>query len=241
MGCGGAVPHSSGSQKPDHAPWTKLLKAHVTAEGMVDYEGMRADSPALQRYLDALAAHPPDTAAWSDHEQMAYWINAYNAYTVALILDHWPVESIKDIGPAIQIPFVLSPWDIKFIKIGGNEMDLNHIEHGILRKQFDDPRIHFAVNCASISCPPLRREAYTGAQLDEQLREQTVSFINNPSYNKISTDEVEISKLFSWYQGDFTTRGSLIDFLKEYSKKPINNEAEVNYMTYDWSLNAAGK
>ena len=103
---------------------------------------------------------------------MAFWINAYNAYTIRLVLDHYPVSSIKDIGSKIKIPFVTTPWAAKFFSIGGEKMSLDNIEHGTLRKNYNDPRIHFALVCASISCPRLRNEAYTAAALEKQLDDQ---------------------------------------------------------------------
>ena len=112
---------------------------------------------------------------------MAYWINAYNAYTIRLILNHYPVKSIKDIGSSIQIPFVTTPWADKFFSIGGEKMSLDNIEHGTLRKKYDDPRIHFALVCAAMSCPRLRNEAYAAARLDAQLDDQGRDFLGNPA------------------------------------------------------------
>ncbi|MCK5368247.1 MAG: DUF547 domain-containing protein, partial [Cyclobacteriaceae bacterium] len=166
-----------------------------------------------------------------------YWINAYNAFTVKLIIDHYPLESIKDIGSAIQIPFVNSPWDIKFIEINGKKLDLNNIEHSILRKKFDEPRIHFAINCASFSCPKLRREAYVANNLDVQLEKQAIQFINDLERNSISGSHAEVSKIFSWFKGDFTKEGSLVDFLNQYSNTEIGKESKISYMNYNWALN----
>lgn len=152
----------------DHSTYDKLLKKYVTAQGLVDYKGFKADETVFNQYLALLNKNPP-AASWSKADQMAYWINAYNAYTIRLILDHYPVQSIKDIGSKIQIPFVTTPWAAKFFSISGEQMSLDNIEHGILRQKFDDPRIHFTLVCASISCPRLRNEAYTAAQLEKQL------------------------------------------------------------------------
>ena len=144
---------AQGSTPPSHEDWTALLSVHVSEAGFADYRGFQRDSIKLDQYLEKLSNHPPNQDKWSEEEQLAYWINAYNAYTVKLILMHYPVRSIKDIGSSIQIPFVNSPWDIKFIQIGDKKLDLNNIEHSILRKEFEEPRIHFAINCASFSCP----------------------------------------------------------------------------------------
>lgn len=235
--CQSGVPSQSGSKPMNHQEWDALLHKNVDTDGNVNYRGFAKDSLKLNTYLDTLAAHPPDAEVWSADEQLTYWINAYNAFTVQLILKHYPLKSIKDIGSTIQVPFVNSPWDIKFIEIGDEKLDLNNIEHSILRKNFNEPRIHFAINCASISCPKLRAEAYTADKMERQLQEQTEAFINDPKRNKIGKDQVEISKIFSWFKGDFTKKGSLIDFVNKYSKVKIDENAEIDYLDYNWSLN----
>ena len=156
-----AAPQGKDTQPPAHTQWDLLLKKHVDARGMVDYEGFIRDKEQLEQYLKKLSNTPPDPETWSEAEQLAYWINAYNAFTVKLIADNYPVESIEDLHPTINIPMLNTVWHKKFFKIGGRESSLDEIEHKILRKQFNEPRIHFAINCASYSCPPLRGEAYT--------------------------------------------------------------------------------
>ena len=169
---------------------------------------------------------------------MAYWINAYNAYTIRLILDHYPVQSIKDIGSKIQIPFVTTPWAAKFFTIGGNKMSLDEIEHGTLRKKYNDPRIHFALVCASISCPRLRNEAYTAAQLDRQLDEQGRDFLNNPTKNKIAKDATQLSKYFDWYKGDWNQGDqSVVKWVDKYSTTKIDNSTKISFLDYNWKLN----
>ncbi|MCP9747876.1 DUF547 domain-containing protein, partial [Lacihabitans sp. CS3-21] len=172
--------------------------------------------------------------------KLAYWINAYNAFTIQLILDNSEndLKSIKDIGDKIKIPFVNTPWDVKFINIGGKKMDLNNIEHGIIRKQFKEPRIHFALVCAAKSCPPLRNEAFTAERLNEQLNNQAEKFINDTSKNKISKSSASISKIFDWYGMDFKPT-SIIDILNKYSKTKLDSKAKISYATYDWSLNGS--
>src|SRR5690606_20024244 len=158
--------------------------------------------------------------------------------TIALILENYPVKSIKDIGSGPLITFVNSPWDIKFIDIGDEQYDLNNIEHGIIRKDFNDPRIHFALVCAAKSCPELRNEAYTGARLNRQLEEEAIAFINDPDRNRISKGKAIVSKYFTWYAGDFKQNGkSVIDYLNQYAKIKINPDAELDFLEYDWSLN----
>lgn len=219
-----------------HNQWSELLQKHVQEDGTINYNGFKKDIEKLKKYLYLLEDNPPNST-WTRNEQMAYWINAYNAFTVQLIIRHYPIESIKDIGGKIQIPFINSPWDIEFIRIGDHVYDLNDIEHDILREVFKDPRIHFAIVCASKSCPKLLNTAYEAKKLDQQLDKQAKSFINDPTRNKITKDEVEMSKIFSWFKEDFIDNGSLIDFINLYSEVKIENDAKVRYMEYDWALN----
>lgn len=221
---------------PSHKQWTQLLAENVDGQGNVDYKGFISDSTKLNAYLDVLSKNPPHEKKWSKEDQIAYWINAYNAFTVQLIIRNYPVESIKDIGG--KIPFINSSWDIKFIAIGGAVFDLNNLEHGILRKYFKEPRIHFAVNCASVSCPKLRNEAYVGSKLDAQLTDQTKYFLADTSKNKfISKDKAEVSKLFKWFTGDFTEDLTLIEFINKYAPKKLSADADLDYLDYNWSLN----
>jgi hypothetical protein len=223
-------------QPPSHAAWTTLLQRHVTAEGWVDYEGFRRDSQALNAYLRTLEAAPPLASAWTTREIKAYWINAYNAYTIALVLRHYPVESIKDIQRGL--PFVNSVWDIKFIVLGGQTYDLNAIEHNILRKRFRDARLHAALNCASVSCPALRREAYVPERLDAQLDDAMRRFVNDPLRNRIGPDDAQVSEIFKWYSGDFKRdAGSVRAFLNRFSAVPLAEKTNLRYLDYDWSLN----
>ena len=223
---------------PDHSKFDGLLKTYVDSTGWVDYPGLLSSRDQLRQYLSLLSKNPPDSS-WSQQEKLAYWINTYNAFTIELVLQHYPIQSIREIGSSIQIPFVNSPWDIKFIEIGDRLIDLNHIEHSILRAQFDEPRIHFAINCASISCPKLLNGAYRAENLDEQLERQTKAFINDPTRNQIGMDKVRVSRIFTWFQSDFTEKGSLLDYLSAYSTVRISNNAIIRYLEYDWSLNEA--
>lgn len=219
----------------NHSIWDSLLMDHVADDGLVDYQGFINDSSRLNEYLNVLSNHHPNDKYWTDDEQLAYWINAYNAFTVRLIIRNYPVKSIKDIKQGIS--FVNSVWDIKFIHIETRNYSLNNIEHGIIRKQFDEPRIHCAVNCASISCPKLQRRAYTAKKLDDQLTHAVKDFLADPSKNEISADHIKVSPIFKWYSGDFTENGSLIDFLNQYSPVTINSDATIDYQDYNWNLN----
>jgi len=235
VACAAGQPKLSDTPPP-HELWDELVKTYVKADGNVDYKGFLQDREKLTQYLDLLGSHHPNPDTWTKEEQLAYWINAYNAFTVELILRNYPLESIKDIK-RLFIPLVNTPWDIKFFTLGGEKYNLDQIEHDILRKQFEEPRIHFAINCASFSCPQLRAEAYTAEKLEQQLQEQTILFINNADKNIISKDEVQLSKIFSWFSGDFTKKGSLIEYLNQYAKTIISSDAEIDYLDYNWELN----
>ena len=224
--------------QPSHEIYDALLKKHVTQTGVVDYKGFLKDTVTLNKYLAILSKNPPNEKTWSKEDQMTYWINAYNAFTIKLITNYYPIKSIKDIGSSIQIPFVNTPWDLKFITIGKEKMDLNNIEHGKLRKIFDDPRIHMALVCASKSCPILLNEAYDPKRLDAQLNQQTKAFLADPFRNKISADNPQLSMIFKWYSMDFNKKGgSVREFVNRYSSVKIKPDAKIANTDYDWGLN----
>ena len=220
----------------NHEPWSRLLQKHVSTAGFVSYSGFREDSVALNAYLRLVSKCLP-SATWSREERLAYWINAYNAFTVKLIIDHYPVKSIKDIGSKLAVPFVNSVWDAKFFSIGGVQMSLNQIEHSILRKQFDEPSIHFAIVCASISCPSLLNAAYTASDLENQLHQQTLAFIQDTTKNHLSLNHLKLSYIFKWFKIDFTKHGSLKHFVAKYADEPIAPRAKVDFLEYNWELN----
>lgn len=227
---------SSDSQPIDHAIWDSLLRTHVDDYGLVDYQGMTADSTSLNSYLELLSNNPPNRKSWSEAEQMAFWINAYNAFTAKLVIDYYPITGLKEIKNGV--PFVNSVWDIKFFEIGGESFDLNNIEHGVLRKEYDDPRIHFALVCASLSCPKLQRFAFTGDRLEEQLDQAAREFVNDPFRNQINGDPIRLSKILSWYWMDFRdTYDDRYDFIQQYIDSPVDKEADIKYLDYNWSLN----
>lgn len=238
LGCFEVKLPASNAEKISHDDWDALLKKYVSDAGVVDYGGFKKDEILLDTYLNKLSESSP-SAKWSQKESLAYLINAYNAFTIKLILDHIEedIKSIKDIGSKIMIPFVNSPWDIRFININGKKMDLNNIEHGIIRKKYKEPRIHFALVCAAVSCPRLRNEAFVANKLDQQLDEQAVSFLNDPVKNKIDGDKVSLSKIFKWYGGDFKDLMPLIDWVNKYSKTKISDKASIDYLDYIWDLN----
>ena len=240
-----------------HAAWTALLKKHVVLldrgrASQLRYAGMAADRAALKAYLATLAAVTPEAfEAFTKPQQMAFLINAYNAYTVELILTRYPkIESIKDIGTLLQ-----NPWKQKTAPLLGTVMTLDGIEHETLRARgrYDDPRIHFAVNCASIGCPMLREEAFVAERLDAQLDEQALRFMSDRSRNRWSTasQKLEVSKIFEWYAEDFrlghkgitSANAFYARYADPLADAPADRErvrsqkAGVVHLDYDWKLN----
>jgi len=209
-----------------------LLKKHVNNKGLVDYKSFKNDEKQLDTYLTYLEKTKPD-ATWSKDKEKAFWINAYNAYTIKLILEHYPLKSITKISKKGK-----KAWDIPFAKVGGKKYTLNQIEHGILRKKFNDPRIHVGINCASGSCPKLANFAFTEKNVNKELEELMHQFINDPSRNQVSEKKLKLSKIFDWFKGDFTKKGSLVDFLNAYSDTKIDKRARKSFLKYNWSLNA---
>ncbi len=215
------------TKKIDHKSWDFLLKKYVDENGFVNYEGFLNDREKLTSYLKYLSLNVPN-GDWSVQKQLAYYINLYNAATVNLILKNYPVESIKDIS---------SPWEKSIIRIGDENFSLGDIEHNILRKM-NEPRIHFAINCASYSCPDLLNEAFTVSKIEEQLERVSYGFING-NKNDISETNPKLSKIFKWYKKDFKVEGgnNLIGFINKYSSTKIEVDADIDYLDYDWSLN----
>lgn len=242
-----------------HAAWTALLRKHVVLvrggqASQVRYAGFKADRAELARYRDRLSAVTEAAfKAFSKPQQMAFLINAYNAFTVELILTKYPgITSIKDLGSLFS-----SPWKPKWIALLGSKVSLDDIEHGMLRERgrFDDPRVHFAVNCASIGCPPLREEAFVAERLDAQLDEQGLRFLSDRTRNRLNaaTGRLELSKIFDWYGEDFklghsglaSLAGFLARFADALADAPADRErvrsqrAEISFLPYDWQLNEA--
>lgn len=213
-------------QSLSHDKWDQLLKKYVDGHGNVDYKNFKNDVDQLNNYLEYLAKNPISNTAQKE-ERLAYYINLYNAGTVQLILENYPLQSIKDI---------FRPWGKDRVMIRDDDYSLGEIEHDILRKM-DEPRIHFAINCASFSCPKLLNEAFTASELELQLENVTSNFINDTTKNKITANSVELSKIFKWYKGDFSEYNSLIDYVNKYSDIKILANPEINYLTYDWRLN----
>jgi hypothetical protein len=212
---------------PDHSLWEAVLQQHVSEDGAVHYKKLAKNDKDLNAYLEELANHPP-MDSWSRDEKLAYWINAYNAFTIKLIVDNYPVKSIRDLYDG-------NPWDVKWIKLGRQTYSLNQIEHDIIRPRYDEPRIHFAVNCAAQSCPPLLNHAWTADNLEQYLEQQTRAFINNEAYNTISATSLELSQIFNWYGEDFD---DVKAFVNRYTPTDVKDGAKVSFREYNWALNA---
>ncbi len=234
---------AAGAASFDHSAFDALLRKHVVA-GMVDYDAFKA-SPEFPKYLDALSKADP--AALDDKERLAYWINVYNAYTIELINEHQERVSIRNIDKTLGIA-AKGPWHETLVKAGGQVYHLDNVEHGIIRRQFQEPRIHFALVCAAMSCPPLRSEAYTGAKLDAQLTEQARTFLATPAKNRIDlkTATVYGSPIFvSYYREDFgSTDAAIGKFLAQfYPDGPekellLSGKFKLVATDYDWTLNS---
>jgi len=209
-----------------HASWNVLLQQYVDADGNVDYRSWKKSQTDLDKYIQLLEKTPPANY-WDKNDSLAYFINAYNAVTVKLILDNYPLKSIRDIK---------DPWDSKSLNLPNNSLTLNDIEHKVLRKM-DDPRIHFAINCASASCPQLSNEAFRASKVQKQLEEATALFINDTSKNQISEKNIGLSKIFLWFSKDFGSKKERIAFIQKYSQKSFKDNAKIKYQEYDWSLN----
>ncbi|MFT5697963.1 MAG: hypothetical protein ACI8ZB_000817 [Desulforhopalus sp.] len=240
----------------DHNPWNSLLQTHVKlVDGgkttAVDYSGMQQQRELLTSYLQELSdVEGKEFYQWSTSDQLAFLINAYNGWTVELILTRYPdLKSIKDLGSFLQ-----SPWKKKFIPLLGEIRSLDDIEHGLIRAEgsYNDPRIHFAVNCASIGCPALRPEAYRGDILEQQLQDAELLFLSDPSRNRFVDGVFEVSSIFKWYGDDFRKGWQGIDSLENYllshselfgfdakkANKPENKEIKIKFLKYDWELNS---
>lgn len=214
--------------RPNHTEWDQLLNKYVSINGYVNYMGFIKEQNKLNRFLHELKQHHPDSN-WSKDEQKAYWINAYNAFTIKLIIDHYPINSIKEIYQG--------PWDSAFIYIQNTPYTLQKIRDSILRKKFNDPRIHFAISTAAISNPKLLNKAYTKTNIEYELNKATYKFINDVSKNIVTENFAELSQLFYWYRDDFTTNGNITQYINQYSVTRLSPKAEITYMKFNWSIN----
>ena len=239
---GGTYEQSVSSTPFDHAHATfdRVLRTHVK-DGLVDYTSIKNNPADLDTFLEDAAAVKESTYdTWSQNQQLAFLIDLYNAATIRLIIDNYPLESIKDIGNAI-----VGAWQKPVVRLFGKRKTLDYLEHSLIREKFDDPRIHFALVCAAISCPPLRAEAFVPDKLDAQLDDQGRTFLADKTKNRLSPDTktAHISKIFDWFRGDFTKDGrslleALAPWFSESDRQLIESEdLKIEFQKYDWSLN----
>lgn len=229
-----------------HAKWNHILQTSVIAKGshsQVNYRALKKQPEELNSYLDLLQRLTPEEfSTFSKNEKLAFLINAYNAFTVKLVLDHYPVKSIKEIGGLFS-----SPWKLKFFRLLGERRRLDDIEHEMIRKDFNEPRIHFALVCASKGCPALQNHAFIAPKLNEQLEAAAKTFLSDPERNRfdVGQEKLYISSIFKWYGGDFEKNfGNLKTFLAPYLTKSDNDrtlllspKTSLVFLDYDWSLN----
>jgi hypothetical protein len=249
------LPASAFAFDHQHGIWDIILKKHVIMKedgkvSRVDYQGIKNDTGLFVTYLASLSSvKPEEYDTWTRDQKLAFLINAYNAFTIKLILDHYPVKSIRDIGSLFT-----KPWSIPFVDLLGQKRTLDDIEHGLIRAKgvFDEPRIHVALVCAAIGCPALRNEAYTAERLNAQLEDALHKFLSDRNRNRFNAEKnrFEISSIFKWYGQDFADKyGSLNTFLILYGQSfaaagspefaRINAGGfSVDYLDYDWNLNS---
>lgn len=254
---------SAQSFDQSHATFTVLLKKHVVVidggkSSKLKYAELKKDQPQLKAYLDSLSkVTEAEFNVWTKPQQMAFLINAYNGFTLELILQNYPVKSIKDIGGVFD-----NRWKRKFFKLLGQDAFLDKIEHEILRKPgaYNEVRVHYAVNCASIGCPPLREEAFVADRLDKQLEEQAVRFLSDRSRNRYANGKLDVSKIFDWFKEDWASGytgfdgktpaiKSREDYFARYAKQLADSLADqqkiadgkvpISTLDYDWNLNGA--
>jgi hypothetical protein len=231
-----------------HTLWTEVLKANVKGDRF-DYKALLENRGKLDQYLGELQSVTRDEfERWTKEQRCAFWINAYNAYTVHLVIKNYPLESIKDVGGLLR-----SVWDKSFIPLGQlfpgeekKELSLNNIEHDVLRPKFKDARIHAAINCASRSCPPLRAEAFVADRLDAQLDEQVRAWLGDATRNRFERDKkrIQISQIFQWFHEDFERdKGSVRAWVETYAPAKeaewlkLEKNVDVSYLDYSWKLN----
>ena len=247
------LPHMCFAFDHQHGIWDIIMKKHVVMKdgghsSRVDYKGIKNDRALFNTYLSELSSvSRTEFDSWSKKQQLAFLINAYNAFTIDLILKHYPVKSIKDIGSLFK-----TPWQIEFIPLFGKTWSLDQIEHQMIRKKgvFDEPRIHAALVCASIGCPALRNVAYTEENIDTELEQAMINFLSDKSRNRFIADKnrFQVSPIFKWYEDDFKLKyGSLLAFFNKYGESLVSRKTDlgimkhgkstIEFLDYDWKLN----
>lgn len=231
------------SRVVDHGAWSAFLDAYLKRTGdgraVVDYGAVTStDKAALKDYIGALASVDP--TALGRAEAFAYWVNLYNAVTIDVVLDHYPVESIRAIRSGLRP----GPWRKKLVAVGGEALSLDNIEHDILRPFFRDPRIHYAVNCASYGCPDLAPRAYSGEALEAMLDAAARGYVNHPRGARFDGDELVLSSIYKWYAEDFgDDDAGVIAHVRQYASPALGAKLDaaekIDDYEYDWSLNDA--
>ncbi|CAH0532529.1 hypothetical protein VST7929_00359 [Vibrio stylophorae] len=228
---------ANSTQRVDHQAWQQILNDYLVISPQqhnVNYQSLSQHRAALDRYITRLSQIDPRTL--NRNQQFAYWVNLYNALTVQLILDHYPVSSIRKIGPWYKA----GPWDEKIITIAGQKLTLNDIEHRILRPIWRDPRIHYVVNCASLGCPDLPAKALNADTLNEQLEHAASRFINSNKGVELQNNQLQLSQIYDWYGSDFGDRAALLAHLAQYNPQLASTllqwSGKINY-DYNWQLN----
>jgi hypothetical protein len=254
--CAACAAHAQ-SFDQSHAAWDALLKRHVVLErdgaaSRLRYAGVAREHAALRGYLESLSAvSRAEFERWSKPERIAFLVNAYNAFTVEKVLTRYPqLGSIRDFGRLFGNPF-----SDRFFRLFGEPFSLDRIEHEMLRQPgvYDEPRVHFALNCASLGCPMLREEAYVAARLDAQLEAQARRFLSDRTRNRYDprSGRLEVSKIFDWYGKDWTRRGSLAAYFARYAglladaaddrRRIVEQKVGIEFLDYDWTLNDADR
>jgi hypothetical protein len=211
--------------KANYSLYNSLLQKYVSSTGAVNYFELKKEMKGLEEFISGLS-NDPVFEKGSRNEKLAFWINVYNANTLLMVIQNYPLKSIRDIYKG-------NPWDVKWIRIGNRTYSLNQIENDIIRPEFKEPRIHFVLNCAAKSCPPLYNKVITKDNLESVLESTTKKFITG-SENKIGNNKLEISSIFDWYRDDF---GDITSFISTYSGVKISKDAKITYKKYDWRLN----
>ena len=222
-----------------HAALDRVLKARVKNE-RVDYVALKADAKDLDAWLrGAGAVSEAEFHRWTQPQQLAFLMNLYNAATLRLVLDHYPLKSIKDIGSIFK-----GPWKQEVVPLLGQTVTLEHLEHQVLRKKYAEPRVHFAIVCAAKGCPPLRAEAFVADKLDAQLDEQGRIFLGTKEKNRVdaAARTIWLSPIFKWFSEDFEKKsGSVVKFVTPFfsaeDQKALRPGWKISYTDYDWSLN----
>lgn len=231
------APQARADSKVDNRLYAELLDKHVR-NGLVDYAGFKTEHPKLKAYLAYLAEINPDDLSRDD--AFAYYINLYNAATIDLVLENYPgIDSIKDIGGLFG-----NPWKIEFISLKGKKVHLDHVEHDILRPRYKDPRLHFAVNCASLGCPPLHPQPFEGQTLDAILDKLTRQNMADPAHTRLEGDDLYVNKVFDWFGEDWGDTEDKIAFVRKYSSREqaaeietLGGRLDLKYSRWDWTLN----